>query len=103
MKMSKQDFKVFHVENRSLLLSQDLHSLQANLKIRIKPTDKWIGSEVFQPLQLTVIKIMRNRVMTLSVSGELAKLAEWEGKVIKKQTPPSPPKNAKQTNNSSPT
>lgn len=32
-----------------------LHSLQANLEIRIKHTDKWIGSEVFQPLQVTVI------------------------------------------------
>lgn len=55
VKISKQDFKVFNVEKQSLLLSQDLHSLQANLKIRIKHTDKWIGSEVFQPLQITVI------------------------------------------------
>lgn len=55
VKMKKQDFKVFNVEKQSLLLSQGLHSLQANLKIIIKPTDKWIGSEVFQPLQVTVI------------------------------------------------
>lgn len=55
MKMSKQDFKVFNVEKQSLLLFQDLHSLQANLKIRIKPTDRWTGSGVFQPLQVTVI------------------------------------------------
>lgn len=76
VKMSKQDFKVFNVENQSLLLSQDLHSLQANLKIRIKPTDKQVGSKMFQPLQVTVISIMGNRVMTVSVSGKLAKLAE---------------------------
>lgn len=48
--------------------------------------------EVFQPSQVTVIEIMGNRIMTLSVSGKLAKLAEWEGKIIEKQTPPSPPK-----------
>lgn len=58
--------------------------------------------EVFQPSQVTVIEIMGNRIMTLSVSGKLAKLAEWEGKIIEKQTPPSPPKNPKQAINSSP-
>lgn len=35
--------------------------------------------------------------MTLSVSGKRAKLAEWEGKIIKKQTPRSPPKNSNRT------
>lgn len=35
--------------------------------------------------------------MTLSVNGKLAKFAEWEGKIIKKQTPRSPPKSPKQT------
>lgn len=47
LKMSKQDFEVFNVEKQSLLLSQDLHSLQTNLKIIIKPTDKWIGVKCF--------------------------------------------------------
>lgn len=55
VKMSKQGFKILNVEKLSLLLSQDLHSLQANMEIRIKHTDKWIGSEVFQPLRVTVI------------------------------------------------
>lgn len=35
VKMSKQVFKVFNVENQSLLVSQDLHSLQANLKLEL--------------------------------------------------------------------
>lgn len=47
LKMSKQDFEVFNVEKQSLLLSQDLHSLQTNVKIIIKPTDKWIGVKCF--------------------------------------------------------
>lgn len=37
--------------------------------------------------------------MTVSVSGKLAKLAEWEGKIIKKNKHHHPPpKNPKQTN-----
>lgn len=54
VKTSKQGFKIFYAEKQSLLLSQDLHSLQADLEMRIKHTDKWIGSEVFQPLQVIV-------------------------------------------------